>query len=427
MAEKAKKKKKNAINPDGGPETSPPPIKNGSDYENKLRSKVLEDIDAEPEKLDTKYQDELSALKDEAAQYKDGKLPTLDEETSGEFDEMLAAQKGELDMARKDAQEDWLLRAYGSGGQRSTVAGEAAGRMLYGLEQTHRQLLSDDAQRRLNARADQADRIMQNLGFRAEITGQQAQIALEEFGIRSQERTADKNRRASLLDSVYNRHSAEKIAKIDADARVRSSRITAAATVKSAEYGYRGDLAHASAARYASELGYEASIFGDRKRFRSQQLDRRQQARQFNTELDFRKVVHGDEMALEREKLQYQDKWNREANSAAMKQAIIGAVGSGLSMAAMASDVRLKTEIVRLPHALEDLQQIKGYQWKWLGSDSAIEAGVLAQEVEKIIPTAVHDTPEGYKMVSYTAVIGLLVNAVQELAEQVKDLQNAVS
>lgn len=415
VAAETNKKKKGSGNP---------PPDDGA-YENALRDKVLNDLDAPGGALDPKYQDELDALRDEAAQYSDGKLPTLDDESSAEYDEILAAQRGELDMARQDAQDDWLLRAFGSGGQRSTVAGEAAGRMLYGLEQTHRQLLSDDAQRRLDARAGMADRIMQNLGFRAEIAGQQANIALQEFGIQTEERTADKNRRASLLDSVYNRRSSERIATIDADARIKSSRIAASATVKSAEYGYKGALAHASAITESARLGANAAMFGDRKRFRLGKMQMREGARQFDVGIGYQDQWHSQDLALEREKLQYQNQWQRDANSTSRQNALLGAIGSGIGMFAAFSDQSLKVDVRVLPSSLERLDSIQGYQWKWLGSENALDAGVLAQEVEKIMPEAVMVTPEGFKVVNYTAVIGLLVNAVKELKAELKGLQDA--
>ena len=74
--------------------------------------------------------------------------------------------------------------------------------------------------------------------------------------------------------------------------------------------------------------------------------------------------------------------------------------------ASFMSDVRLKNEITFIGK-LEN--GIKIYKWKWnekgkeLAGDQ-VEFGVLAQEVQKIVPEAVITGPDGYLMVNYGAL-----------------------
>jgi hypothetical protein len=46
--------------------------------------------------------------------------------------------------------------------------------------------------------------------------------------------------------------------------------------------------------------------------------------------------------------------------------------------------------------------------------DSAVQMGVIAQEVEKIVPEVVHTDAKGYKSVEYSKLVALLIEAVKE-------------
>jgi hypothetical protein len=100
------------------------------------------------------------------------------------------------------------------------------------------------------------------------------------------------------------------------------------------------------------------------------------------------------------------------------------------------SDARLKENVVNIPDALTKLQQINGVSYDW--SDSYIQAhggedgffvrkhdvGLIAQEVESILPEIVATTADGYKAIKYERVVALLVEAVKELREEVNNLKN---
>ncbi len=98
---------------------------------------------------------------------------------------------------------------------------------------------------------------------------------------------------------------------------------------------------------------------------------------------------------------------------------LLGAAGGIMSgMGAMKSDERLKENIKHIGNALEKIGKIDGKIYKFKFKDKERDAGVIAQDLEKILPEAVVEV-DGIKYVKYEAVIALLVNAVNELARKV--------
>mgnify|MGYP003142278170 CR=1 FL=1 len=84
------------------------------------------------------------------------------------------------------------------------------------------------------------------------------------------------------------------------------------------------------------------------------------------------------------------------------------------------SDARLKTEVADVENALEKVSQMRGVTFKIHEKPSA---GVIAQELEKVIPAAVSTGENDYKSVNYNAIIGYLIEAVKELQEEVNTLK----
>jgi trimeric autotransporter adhesin len=88
------------------------------------------------------------------------------------------------------------------------------------------------------------------------------------------------------------------------------------------------------------------------------------------------------------------------------------------------SDARFKKEIVTIDQPLEKLNQIGGYYYHWnLGTDETRQAGLIAQEVEKVLPEIVSTDDQGYKSVDYGKMNALLIEAIKELQQQVNDLK----
>ncbi len=79
------------------------------------------------------------------------------------------------------------------------------------------------------------------------------------------------------------------------------------------------------------------------------------------------------------------------------------------------SDERLKKNIKKIEDPLQVLSSIEGVKFNWI-ADGSEDVGVIAQDVERCLPEAVNET-NNIKGVNYNGVVGLLVEAVKELAK----------
>ena len=94
------------------------------------------------------------------------------------------------------------------------------------------------------------------------------------------------------------------------------------------------------------------------------------------------------------------------------------------------SDQRLKHDIEKIEGALDKVTQLNGYTFSY-NKDSKKSAGVIAQEVEKVLPSAVEnkslvfhsEDDVEYKTVQYDQLHGLLIEAIKELKEQLDQPQ----
>ena len=70
--------------------------------------------------------------------------------------------------------------------------------------------------------------------------------------------------------------------------------------------------------------------------------------------------------------------------------------------------------------------QINGvsFDWKHMNQSSA---GVIAQDVEKVLPEIVRNDVDGYKSLNYNGLIGLLIEAVKEQNETIKSLEQKIN
>ena len=88
------------------------------------------------------------------------------------------------------------------------------------------------------------------------------------------------------------------------------------------------------------------------------------------------------------------------------------------------SDLRLKENINDLSNSLEKICAIRGVEYTWKGDDAKkLQSGVIAQEVNMIIPEAVNTENEEQYSVDYNAIIGHLIEAVKSLKQEVDDLK----
>jgi len=95
------------------------------------------------------------------------------------------------------------------------------------------------------------------------------------------------------------------------------------------------------------------------------------------------------------------------------------------------SDRRWKKDIKPLDDSLAKVLRLNGKSYLWRrdefpekGFSDQRQIGLIAQEVEKIIPELVNTDKDGYKSISYNQIIPLLVEAVKELNSTVETLKN---
>ena len=82
------------------------------------------------------------------------------------------------------------------------------------------------------------------------------------------------------------------------------------------------------------------------------------------------------------------------------------------------SDRRHKTDLIAIPDALAKVNAISGYTFSWIGRNTGRSAGVIAQEVQAVLPEVVATDESGKLCVSYGNLSALLIQAVKELDGQ---------
>jgi len=100
---------------------------------------------------------------------------------------------------------------------------------------------------------------------------------------------------------------------------------------------------------------------------------------------------------------------------------------TGDVVAYSSSDERLKDNKKNIENALEKVESLNGVEFDWNDKQDVYEGhdiGIIAQEVEKIVPEIVNTRDNGYKAVKYEKLVPLLIEAIKELSDKVKALEN---
>ena len=89
------------------------------------------------------------------------------------------------------------------------------------------------------------------------------------------------------------------------------------------------------------------------------------------------------------------------------------------------SDIINKTNIETIPNALDTVKKLRGVTYNRIDSGEQ-QIGLIAQEVLKIVPEVVSKTKDGLA-VAYGNIVGLLIESIKELSEEVKVLRNIIN
>lgn len=88
------------------------------------------------------------------------------------------------------------------------------------------------------------------------------------------------------------------------------------------------------------------------------------------------------------------------------------------------SDARLKRD-VRTISGIDIISRLRGVLFNW--NDGTPGVGVIAQEVEAVLPSAVHTNADGMKSVDYGALVAPLIEAIKEQQAQIDALKKEIA
>ena len=86
------------------------------------------------------------------------------------------------------------------------------------------------------------------------------------------------------------------------------------------------------------------------------------------------------------------------------------------------SDIRYKTNITDISNPLDKLEKLKGVYYNLL-NDEKRSIGLIAQEVERIIPEVVYTNTDDTKSIAYGNMIALLIESIKEINLRIKKLE----
>ena len=91
-----------------------------------------------------------------------------------------------------------------------------------------------------------------------------------------------------------------------------------------------------------------------------------------------------------------------------------------------ASDKRLKDNIKPIENAIDKVKMIGGYEFDWnkLSKNEGHDVGVIAQEIEEVLPELVGTRGDGYKGVKYEKLTSLLIEAIKDQQIQIDELKS---
>jgi len=89
------------------------------------------------------------------------------------------------------------------------------------------------------------------------------------------------------------------------------------------------------------------------------------------------------------------------------------------------SDLRIKDNIEPIADALNKVNLLNGYTFDRTDVDTSRQTGVIAQEVQAVLPEAVVETSDGTLTVAYGNMMGLMIEAIKELKAEIDELKGA--
>jgi hypothetical protein len=90
--------------------------------------------------------------------------------------------------------------------------------------------------------------------------------------------------------------------------------------------------------------------------------------------------------------------------------------------------MNLKENITDMKYGLDTVMQLRGVEYDWKRKDMGHDVGVLAQEVEAVVPELVKEQQglngrEKFKSVDYNKLVPILIESIKELKSEVDSLK----
>jgi hypothetical protein len=104
---------------------------------------------------------------------------------------------------------------------------------------------------------------------------------------------------------------------------------------------------------------------------------------------------------------------------------IVGGLTVNGTSVQLTSDIKLKKNIKPLENSLEKVLQLRGVEYDRIDYERH-QIGMIAQEVEKVIPDLVLEDSAGTKVLEYTQLTAVLVEAIKEQQDQINILKQTV-
>jgi hypothetical protein len=97
-------------------------------------------------------------------------------------------------------------------------------------------------------------------------------------------------------------------------------------------------------------------------------------------------------------------------------------------IAYFSSDENLKENITPIQNVFEKLEKINGYEfdWKSEANHEGHDIGVIAQEIEQVLPEIVTLRDNGYKAVRYDRLVAFLISVAKEQQKQIEELKSKI-
>ena len=95
------------------------------------------------------------------------------------------------------------------------------------------------------------------------------------------------------------------------------------------------------------------------------------------------------------------------------------------------SDERYKDNITPIENPIDKIKEIGGYEFDWNDKHEVFkgqhDVGIIAQEIEKVLPEIVETRESGYKAVKYEKIVALLIEGIKEQQLQIDELKHQLN